>query len=86
MRSIINKKQLKKISNNFYTSEYFIKSKKILNCKIDNSKSVLQFVCFNNYEIVACGINEVVQIIKKTLPKKVLKNIEVYGLEEGSII
>lgn len=86
MKSITDKKQLKQIKNSFYTSEYFIKSKKILNCKMENSKSILQFICFNKEQIVISGINEVIEIIKKTLPKKILKKIEVYGLTEGSII
>ncbi len=77
-------KQIKKLS---YTSKYFIKTKMILNCMVDNNLiSTMQFICFNDEDIMVCGISECVEIIKQSINKKYLKDISVYGLVDGDVI
>ena len=76
----------KKLQNSFYSSNYFIKSKKIVSKFQPNNIVWQQFCSMNSEPFMVCGIEECVKLIKNTLPKNILKQIKVYGLKDGQIV
>lgn len=82
----INFKFDKKIKNDFYTTNYFIKSYSILKNKFKNRISTLQFIHFSNFPIMMCGANEVKALLKFYLNKKQLKRTKLYVVEDGTIL
>ncbi len=88
-KSLLNTNKLKydsRIKQGFYSALYFRKTKKILNNQKHYPLTVMQFSFFDNKEIKLCGIEEIVWLLKKSLTKKQLSQIQVYGYAEGTII
>lgn len=78
-----NKRAIKKQE---YVTNYFLKTKKILEIGNENNISVLQFICFNEESIMVSGIEEVISFIRFAIPKKTFKSIRIYGVKEKEII
>ncbi|MDE7221693.1 MAG: nicotinate phosphoribosyltransferase, partial [Ureaplasma sp.] len=84
----INSKKIrfdKKIKKLFYTTSYFIKTRKILISKKNNLDCTMQFIHFSEYAIMS-GFQEIVKLLKFTLTKKQLNSIEVFLANDNQII
>ncbi len=85
-KKLIFNQEYKNIKEGFYTSSYFIKTKKIIEQFKKHNDTILQFSFFRDEPIVLCGVCEIIDILKKTLTPNELKQIEVYGYKDGDII
>ncbi len=79
----IDKSIINKIKSGYYSAEYFLKTKKIVERYLPKKVVKMQF--FQRYNnVTLCGINEVINLLRQTLHKKELFAIE--AIPEGSII
>lgn len=76
----------KAIQNGFYTASYFLKASKILNKYKPNDVVCMQFTHFSKDSVKVCGIEESVALLKSCLSKQVLKELEVYGVQDGDLV
>lgn len=82
IKYIFDKKKLKRGD---YSSQYFLKTKQILN----NEKpkiSILQFSILDDGEFVIAGISECVSLLKTILSKKVFNSLKIYGRKDGDVV
>ena len=84
MKLKVNFKFDPKIKEGDYSAKYFLVSKKILEQSNKNNVSLLRFKHFNK-NVVVCGIQEVLQLIKFCLPEQDFKKTKIYYLEDGQI-
>lgn len=75
-----------KIKENFYTTEYFLNAKKVLDYKNNQVISTMQFISFCKEPFMMCGAHEVVELLKFYVPKEKLEKLEVFVLEDGTIV
>ena len=73
----------KRLKENYYSTNYFLKTIKI----IENKKDIvgMQFIHFSSFPIMVCGIEEVIQLLKFCLGEN-FKKIKVYSHLDGDII
>lgn len=79
----INKKLIK---NKFYSTYYFIKTKKVLNANDVHDISLMQWKTNKNQEYLVAGMNEILATIKAFVGKKNLKKLTIKYAPEGSIV
>ncbi len=79
----IKKPVIKKIKKGYYSAEYFLKTKKIIKHFLPKKVVKMQFFQRHN-NVVLCGINEVIELLRQVLKNKELFVIE--AIPEGSII
>jgi len=82
----INFKFDKRLAKGYYTAAYFKKTAKLAKLFHNSDNVCLQFTHFSSEPVKIAGINEAVQLLKKNIPKKYLKYISVYGVNEGDLI
>ncbi len=75
----------KLIRTEFYTTEYFKKTYKILKSK-EQQKSTFQFKSFSTEPYMVCGIYESIELIKTYLSKKDFESLEIKYFNDGTII
>lgn len=75
----------KLIRTEFYTTEYFKKTYKILKSK-EQQKSTFQFKSFSTEPYMVCGIYESIELIKMYLSKKDFESLEIKYFDDGTII
>lgn len=75
-----------KIKNNFFTTDYFLKSKKVLLENNDKKISTMQFIAFSDTPFMMCGAYEIKQLLEFYLSKEQLANIQMEAIEDGEII
>lgn len=75
-----------KIKTNFYTTDYFLKAKNVLNNKNINEVTTMQFICFNSTPFMMCGGYEIKALLEFYLTQEQLNRTELYLLEEGTIV
>lgn len=73
-----------KIKNGDFSAKYFLVSKKILETSQKNDVSLLRFKHFDK-NVVVCGIQEVLQLLKFCLSEQDFKQTKIYYLEDGQI-
>ncbi len=87
MSSKFNFKFNKQLLNKgFYTANYFIKTSKLIKKYKPNEIVCMQFTHFSKEPVMVCGIEESVELIKSCLTKQELKDIEIYGQQDGTIV
>jgi len=74
-------KDINGILNNHYSAIYLGKTKKILQKNRIKNDSIMRFTHFNKEPVYVCGINHVVQILKR-----IRGNFHVYGVKDGSLV
>lgn len=74
----------KKIKKNDYSSKYFISTKQILNEYKMKNVSMLRFKHFED-DVVVAGIDECIQLLKFSLPKKIFNKTKIFYFEDGTI-
>ncbi len=74
------------LNNGFYTASYFLKASKLVKKHKPNEVVCMQFTHFSKEPVKVCGIQESIELLKTCLPKNVLKNIEVYGRQDGDLV
>ncbi len=79
----IEKSIIKKIKKGYYSAEYFLKTKTIINNFLPTKVVKMQFFQRHN-NVVLCGMNEVIELLGKVLHNKELFSIQ--AIPEGSII
>ncbi|MEG2476341.1 MAG: nicotinate phosphoribosyltransferase [Malacoplasma sp.] len=67
-----------------YSSKYFLTTKKMLKNNANSNDVTLKFFHFSD-DITVCGIDECIQLIKFFIDKKDIKNINVWGKNDGEI-
>ena len=72
-----------RLKNNYYSTNYFLKTIDIV--KNTNNVVSMQFIHFSNEDIVVCGIDETIQLLKFVLGENFSK-LEVLAQEDGNII
>ena len=78
---------VKGLKSHFYTASYFTVSQNLLlEAKKGSQKATMQFICFSEKDVMVAGIFEVVSLIKQVLDPQTLKQIEVYGIEDGDLV
>lgn len=88
-KSIINKISFKfdnQIKTNFYTTDYFLKTKKVLLNHKDNKITTMQFIAFSDIPFMMCGAQEIKQLLEFYLTPEQLKNTQMWSLEDGTIV
>ena len=73
----------KKLKKNYFSTNYFLKTAKIIASK--NDIVAMQFINFSADPIVVCGINESIQLLKFVLSKNFNK-ITIKCVNDGTII
>ncbi|MDE7112063.1 MAG: hypothetical protein K2N92_00530, partial [Malacoplasma sp.] len=73
-----------KIKYGNYSAKYFLVSKKILETSQKNDVSLLRFKHFNN-NVMICGVQEVLQLLKFCLSEQDFKETKIYYLDDGQI-
>ncbi len=76
----------KAIKNNFYTTEYFLKTREILKKNRVKNISTMQWKTNNRIPYIACGCYEILEILKSSIPKNKLKNMIIKYAPDGTII
>ncbi|MDG6146409.1 hypothetical protein NF717_12265, partial [Lactococcus formosensis] len=71
------------LNKGFYTANYFIKTSKLIRKYKSNEIVCMQFTHFSKEPVMVCGIEESVELIKSCLTKQELKDIEIYGQQDG---
>ena len=75
-----------KIKDEYYTTDYFVKTRQIIK-KFKNDQVVtMQFIHFTKQPIMVCGIEEVKQLLKKFLTRTQLSRIEVLAVPDGTVL
>ncbi len=74
------------LNKGFYTASYFLKASKLVNKYKPNELVCMQFTHFSKEPVMVCGIQESIELLKTCLPKNVLKNIEIYGRQDGDLV
>lgn len=72
------------IKRGYYSSKYFLTTKKMLKNNKNSEDVTLKFFHFSD-NITVCGIDECVQLIKFCIDKKTIKNITIWGKKDGDI-
>ncbi|GAA5414434.1 nicotinate phosphoribosyltransferase [Ureaplasma ceti] len=70
----------------YYTTDYFIKSKQVIDKYRPNQTVTMQFIHFSNQPIMVCGIEEVKQLLEFALTTEQLERLEVKAVEDGTIL
>ena len=74
------------IKEEYYTTDYFVKTRKIIKKYKNNQIVTMQFIHFSKQPIMVCGIEEVKQLLKKCLTKTQLARTEVNAVLDGTIL
>lgn len=72
------------IKKGYYSSKYFLTTKKMLKNNKNSDDVTLKFFHFSD-NITVCGIEECVQLIKFCIDKKAMKNIAIWGKKDGDL-
>lgn len=72
------------IKKGYYSSKYFLSTKKILKNNKNSEDVTLKFFHFSD-NITVCGIDECVQLIKFCIDKNNMKKITILGKKDGDI-
>ncbi len=83
MIKLIDKKLIKR---KFYVTHYFLKTKQLLKANNVHHISLMQFKTNAEKEYMMAGVNEILEIIKNTLPKRFLGNLIIKYAPDGTII
>lgn len=73
----------KRISENFYSADYFIKTQTILEKHKKNQKVTMQWFQRKD-DVIFCGISYILQMLKKVV--KNYNDLEILSLDDGEII
>lgn len=75
------------IKTNFYTTDYFLKSKKVLlKYKKNNNVTTMQFIAFSDTPFMMCGAQEIKQLLEFYLTPEQLTKTQMWALEDGTIV
>lgn len=75
------------LKKHLYTAQYFSVSTTLLKkTKKYSETATMQFICFNQEEIVVAGIYEVIKLIKKVLKKEDFEKLKIWGSLDGELI
>lgn len=75
-----------RLKDGYFSSDYFLKTKKIIESTANNQIVTLQFMHFSKTPIMVCGIEEVKQLLEFCLTKEMLEEIEVNAVLDGTIL
>lgn len=75
-----------RLKKGYFSTDYFLKTTRLLKQTKPNQTVVMQFVSFNEDPIMVCGVTEVKKLLEFCLSPEQLASLSVYAVPDGTIL